>query len=179
MNQQLLDNNYLYVPNFISVQEAEDLAQEFFVAQRDGHLKIDPQCSKSPAIYNLLPCVKLLVKKIPVVSKLVEDEVFPTYAYGRIYQLGEVLNRHKDRDACEISITLNLKQSGPDWPIWIQKPNGDEVSLNLKPGDAMLYLGCTADHWREEYQGNLQVQVFLHYVLVNGPRSYAFFDIKK
>jgi len=163
MNPSLEQNNYLYVPNFLTVQEADELAQAFFVAQRDGRLRADPKCPASPAIYNLMPCVKTLVKKVPQVSKL-------------FYNKGEVLARHRDRDACEISLTVNLQKDETDWPIWIQKPNGEEVSLNLNPGDAMMYLGCIADHWREAYQGNMQTQVFFHYVRSDGPRAYAYFD---
>lgn len=179
MNQQLLDNNYLWIPNFVSTEEANNLAQEFFIAQRDGKCTLDPQCPSSPAVYNLLPCVKTLVKKVPQVSKLVEEDVLPTYTYGRIYQPGEVLKRHRDRDACEVSLTVNLQQFGKSWPIWIQKPNGEEINLDLRPGDAMLYLGCVADHWREKFEGDSHVQVFLHYVLANGSRAYTFFDSRK
>jgi hypothetical protein len=177
MNLSLEQNNYLYVPNFLTTQEAHELAQAFFVAQREGELILsDPQCPLSPSIYNLFPCVKTLVKKVPEVSELCGEDVLPTYVYGRIYSNGEILARHRDRDACEISLTVNLQKDQTDWPIWIQKPNGDEVSINLNPGDAMMYLGCVADHWREAYQGNMQTQVFFHYVLANGPRAYAYFD---
>jgi hypothetical protein len=176
MNLSLEQNNYLYVPNFLTAQEADELAQAFFIAQRDGKLNLDTQCPSSPAIYNLIPCVKVLVKKAPQVGELCGEDVLPTYVYGRIYSKGEVLARHRDRDACEISLTVNLQKDETDWPIWIQKPNGEEVSINLKPGDAMMYLGCTADHWRESYQGNMQTQVFFHYVRANGQRAYAYFD---
>lgn len=176
MNYSLEQNNYLYVPNFLTVQEADELAQAFFIAQRDGKLSLDPQCPSSPSIYNLMPCVKTLVKKVSQVSELCGEDVLPTYVYGRIYSNGEVLARHRDRDACEISLTVNLQKDETDWPIWIQKPNGEEVSINLNPGDAIMYLGCVADHWREAYQGNMQTQVFFHYVRANGPRAYAYFD---
>ena len=179
MNPQLQSNNYLYVPNFLTAQEADGLAQEFFIAQRDGKLVLDPQCPSSPAGYNLLPCVKMLVKKVPKVSALCQEDVLPTYAYGRIYSKNEVLGRHRDRPSCEISLTVNLQKDNVDWPIWITKPNGEEVSVSLNTGDAMMYLGCVAEHWREPYQGNSQVQVFFHYVRADGPFSYAFFDIQK
>ncbi len=179
MNLSLEQNNYLYIPNFISAQEADSLSQEFFIAQQDGKLQLDPQCPSSLAIYNLLPCVKLLVKKVPFVSELLGEDVLPTYTYGRIYPKGETLKRHRDRDACEISLTLNLQQYGNPWPIWIQKPNGEEVSLSLNPGDAMMYLGCEADHWREKFEGQSCIQIFLHYVRASGLRAYAYFDITK
>ena len=176
MNPSLEQNNYLYVPNFLTVQEADELAQAFFVAQKDGCLSLDSQCPISPAIYNLMSCVKTLVKKVPQVSELCGEDVLPTYVYGRIYSNGEILARHRDRDACEISLTVNLQKDETNWPIWIQKPNGEEVSLNLNVGDAMMYLGCIADHWREAYQGKMQTQVFFHYVRADGPKAYAYFD---
>ena len=176
MNQLLEQNNYLHVPNFLTPKEADELAQAFFIEQRNGTLRLDYQCPSSPAIYNLMPCVKMLVKKVSQVSDLCGHDVLPTYTYGRIYQKNEVLPRHRDRDACEISLTVNLQKDKTDWPIWIQKPNGEEVSLNLNPGDAMMYLGCVADHWREAYQGDMQTQAFFHYVIADGPRAYAYFD---
>ena len=103
-------------------------------------------------------------------------ELLPTYAFWRMYTVNSDLKKHKDRGACEISLTITLQKDEEDWPIWIKKPNGEEVSLNLNPGDAMMYLGCVADHWREAYQGNMQTQVFFHYVRANGPRAYAYFD---
>ena len=99
----------------------------------------------------------------------------PTYTYARVYTPGAILSRHTDRDACEISITLNLNQD-TKWPIWIKKPNGEEVSLDLQPGHAMLYLGCTAEHWRDRFEGQEYSQVFLHYVRANGPKAGCFFD---
>lgn len=176
MHTDLEQNNYLHVQNFLTLQEIEELTGAFFAAKQGGVLSVDPQCPSSPAAYNLLPCVKTLVKKTPRVSELCGEDVLPTYVYGRIYSHGEVLARHRDRDACEISLTVNLKKDAVDWPIWIQKPNGEEVSLDLNSGDAMLYLGCDADHWREAYQGDMQVQVFFHYVRANGARAYAYFD---
>jgi Rps23 Pro-64 3,4-dihydroxylase Tpa1-like proline 4-hydroxylase len=46
----------------------------------------------------------------------------------------------------------------------------------MQPGDAILYLGCEADHWRDPIPGSKCVQVFLHYVDSNGSRSGCYFD---
>ena len=177
MNLLLKENNYIYVPNFLTVQEADSLAQEFFVAQREGRLSLDPQCPSSPGTYNLMACVKMLVKKVPHVSELCEEDVLPTYTYGRIYQHGEILHRHRDRIPCEVSVTVNLQKDEFDWPIWIQKPDGTEASINLNTGDGMVYLGHVADHWREPYQGKCQTQAFFHYVFADGKNCHSFFDI--
>jgi predicted 2-oxoglutarate/Fe(II)-dependent dioxygenase YbiX len=88
-----------------------------------------------------------------------------------------MLETHKDRDSCEISVTVTLKQTS-NWPIYIKKPNGETAQLVLKPGDAMLYLGCEAEHWRDTLQEEEHTQVFLHYVRSRGPRSMHLFDGK-
>jgi hypothetical protein len=177
MNQQLLDNNYLHIPNFISQEEANNLANELldYSKMSNNLMEKDPQAPNSLSIYNFLPFVKLLVKKIPEVSSILEEDVLPTYAYSRIYTNKEILVRHRDRPACEISLTLNLKQD-KDWAIWFQKPDNQEISLKLNPGDAVMYLGEIADHWRDRYEGDAHVQLFMHYVRANGSKSWAVFD---
>jgi hypothetical protein len=177
MNQQLVDNNYLYIPNFISKEEANSLASKLIeYSKLPGNLMAcDTQAPNSLAMYNYLPFVKLLVKKISDISKTLQEDVLPTYTYTRIYSNGEVLKRHRDRPACEVSITLNLKKDN-EWPIWFQKPNGEEISLELNQGDAVMYLGEIADHWRNAYQGQEHIQVFLHYVRAEGSKYWAVFD---
>lgn len=175
MNPTLRQNNYLHVPQFITSRRAAELARAFFELERSGRYTTDAQAPSSPAAYNFLPFVRLLVEKMPFASDVSAEPLLPTYTYARIYKHGEILARHRDRDACEISFSLNLAQDA-EWPIHIQKPNGEEAALHLSPGDAVMYLGCEADHWRERFTGRHHVQVFIHYVRAYGPRAYAFFD---
>jgi PKHD-type hydroxylase len=42
-------------------------------------------------------------------------------------------------------------------------------SLDLRPGDGVLYKGCTIEHSRKEFKGREYIQVFLHYVDAHGP----------
>jgi alkylated DNA repair dioxygenase AlkB len=179
VNVQLEQNNFLFVPNFISKGHAEVLRQEFYELERSGKYEKDQQAPNSPAIYNFKPFLELLCQKTFEVSALVEETVLPTYTYARIYKNGEILARHRDRPACEISLTVHLG-SDTDWEIGIQKPSGEEIELNLNQGDAMLYLGCVADHWRSmPFSGQNYSQVFLHYVRSNGLNAWAYFDKKQ
>ena len=179
MNIQLEQNNFLFVPNFISQEQAQAFNQEFFILERDNGCVKDQQAPSSPAIYNFKPFLELLCQKVSEVNTLVEEPVLPTYTYARIYKKGEILTRHRDRPACEISLTLNIGGDMP-WSIGIQKPTGEEVNLDLNIGDAMLYLGCVADHWRDtSFSGQNYSQVFLHYVRSNGPNAWAYFDKRK
>ncbi|MGH7782075.1 MAG: hypothetical protein ACREQR_19840 [Candidatus Binataceae bacterium] len=111
----------------------------------------------------------LLSDLLPEVEAASGVHLFPTYAYFRVYKPGDILKIHKDRPACEISVTLCLGYSAPaPWPIWIAGPNG-RVKVSLEPGDALLYRGIECTHWREPFEGAHQAQVFLHYVDQNGP----------
>lgn len=108
----------------------------------------------------------LLKIKKQAVESITGLELLPTYSYARIYQYGNDLHKHKDRESCEISVTCKLGESKKyDYPIIIE---GNEI--NLDQGDAVIYKGCEVEHWRNRldepdyYLG----QVFLHYVDKNG-----------
>lgn len=167
--------NYLAVPGFVSKERAQALAQGLSAAQRHHPMDADTQVAGAPAVYNHLPLVRLLVESIPKIQDVCEERLLPTYAYARIYQQGSYLAPHMDRDACELSVTVNL-DADCRWPIWIRQPSGQAVALEMAPGDAVIYLGCDTEHWREPYNGSQCCQAFLHYVFSYGKRSYAYFD---
>jgi hypothetical protein len=175
MRIEIIQNNYLYVPGFITSDEALLLAQEFKEHCEKFNLPGDSQAPNSHSMYNFMPFVRLLVEKVPKVSDLLGEKVLPTYTYARVYKEGSELLRHKDRPACEISLTINLSKDS-DWPICFQRPDNTETSVELAPGDAILYLGCQGDHWREKFNGQEYVQLFMHYVKANGAKAWAYFD---
>jgi len=175
MKKTLEDNNYIILHDFISKDRASKLSFEFTKYCKENNIDGDPQAPNSFSTYNYTPFLELLCEKTPEVSKAIGETVLPTYSYARIYKNGSVLTRHTDRDACEISLTLHL-HGDQTWPIWIETPSGEEVKVDLNPGEAMVYLGKKAPHWREEYGGEYYTQVFLHYVRSRGDCSYAYFD---
>ena len=125
----------------------------------------------------------LLMKVLPIMKKQTGLNLIPTYSYTRLYEKGSILKRHKDRPSCEISTTLNL--GGDSWSIYIDPTGTDNVideyknilkpnapsghKVDLEPGDMLVYSGCELEHWREEFEGNICGQVFLHYNHVDGP----------
>lgn len=177
MNAQLSLSNYLYLPALIPQDTAHSLATEFIQYCASNNIQGDIQAPNSSSAYNYVGFAELLCELTPVISKVVGEKVLPTYSYARVYRKGDDLKIHKDREACEISVTLTLSQSAV-WPIYIKTPNGDTSTVLMSDGDAMLYLGCEAEHWREELRENTHVQVFLHYVLSRGKRSDFAFDAK-
>jgi len=175
MQLQIIQNNYLHVPGFIKSEHAFSLAKEFKEHCTKFNLQGDPQATNSHSMYDFMSFVRLLVEKTPEVSELLGEKVLPTYTYARVYKEDSELLRHRDRPACEVSLTLNLSKD-KDWPIYFQRPDGSETSLELEPGDAVLYLGCQADHWRNKFEGQECVQLFMHYVRSYGSKSWAYFD---
>jgi hypothetical protein len=103
-------------------------------------------------------------------------ELFPTYSYFRLYKRGDELAKHTDRPACEISVSINLGQTpARSWALNIEGAAGVE-SVELMPGDALVYRGIECEHWRDRYLGERLGQTFLHYVDKNGPNVEWKFD---
>jgi predicted 2-oxoglutarate/Fe(II)-dependent dioxygenase YbiX len=175
MNRLLVENNYIIIPNFISSYRSNKLKEDFSKFAKENNLGGDPQAFNSSAYHNYISFLELLCEKTPEVSEILEETVLPTYTYSRIYKKGSILEKHTDRDACEISLTLHLGGDS-SWPIWIKTPSGEDKAINLNPGDAMMYFGCDAEHWRNEYGGEEYVQVFLHYVRSRGDKFNSYFD---
>ena len=123
------------------------------------------------------PVVEHLLERLrPPVEQVTGLRLHPTYSYVRLYHHGDVLTPHQDRDACEISVSLNLGQDPPaPWPLWIRGTAGPDA-IELEPGDALIYRGIDCEHWRDAYGGARLGQVFLHYVDQAGPHAAWRFD---
>jgi hypothetical protein len=136
----------------------------------------DAQVADAPVAYGDPHLDALLERVRGRVEQATGFALWPTYSYLRLYKRGNLLKAHRDRPACEISMTVNLGMSGDEpWPIWIAGPQGI-ASVSLNPGDGLIYRGCDCYHWREPFQGNHLAQVFLHYVDQNGPNAEWKYD---
>ena len=118
-----------------------------------------------------------------VLEKIIGRKLYNTYYYERFYSSGQELSKHLDRPPCEISVSVhvstNLKHL---WPIFLKKPNGENVGIELEPGDGLLYKGCERPHWREKMPEDPETKnlyyhnIFFHYVLQDGNRAHHAFD---
>jgi hypothetical protein len=173
-------NKYLVVKKAISSSFAKFITQYFllkrkvarkffdekYISQFTTEFGVwnDDQVPETYSHYADIVMETLLSWVQPVIEKHMGYKLSPTYSYARIYKKGDILERHKDRFSCEISITLNL--GGDRWPIYLE-PSGQKgkkgIKVDLNPGDMLIYSGCNLEHWREAFQGEDCVQVFLHY----------------
>jgi hypothetical protein len=136
----------------------------------------DGQVPDTPCAYGDFIMEGLLISLLPEIEHASGLALSPTYSYFRVYKHGDSLARHTDRPSCEISLSLCLGfEQEESWPFWIEGPGG-AASVNLAPGDAVLYRGMDLPHWRERFEGQRQAQLFLHYVDQNGPYTEWRFD---
>lgn len=136
----------------------------------------DPQVADAPVAYGDPHLDALLESVRGKVEQATGLRLFPTFSYLRVYKHGNLLKAHRDRPACEVSMTVNLGMDADEpWPIWIAGPQGI-ASVPLNPGDGLIYRGCDCYHWREPFAGNHLAQVFLHYVDQNGSSTEWKYD---
>lgn len=147
----------LFLKNYCLIQHVKNEEFEEKVNHKGIASSVDTQYYADPVFETYL-----IIK-----SKLIEEnlnlKLLPTYSYWRMYTLGSFLRKHKDREACEISVTAKIGSCKTPWPIYM-----DNVSYHLEEGDALVYPGIETVHWREEFTGDWNTQVFLHYVDAQG-----------
>lgn len=126
--------------------------------------------------YSILPFEALLQQVLPTVEFIVGKHLYPTYSYARIYYEGAEMKEHRDRPSCEYSVTMTISVDETPWDIWIQDLKGNRKPVSLPVGSMMVYEGTKCPHWRDKYTGKKQIQVFLHYVDVNGKYYNEMYD---
>jgi len=147
------------------------LSLNYQILHRNGYFGFnDGQVENAYAAYGLPLSDSLLELFAPLVGEALGYAVHPTYSYTRFYLPGAVLKRHVDRPSCEISATLPIDYVGARlWPIHLESKTGSAVPVELAPGDLLLYKGDERPHWRDAFEGEWQIQVFLHFVRQGGP----------
>jgi hypothetical protein len=119
---------------------------------------------------------RLLEGLVPDMERITGRPLYPTYAYFRVYRNGDILQRHRDRPACEFTLSLCIGYEGATgWPLCVLGREG-EFAADLKPGDGLVFKGLECDHWREAFCGVSASMAFLHYVDREGPYSEWRFD---
>ena len=161
------DNGYLIIPKILSGELLDFIGIYAYNRARIGvgAWMEDSQAPNTPSFYGDLTMENLSDFLLPKIESAAGMKLLQTYTFFRVYKAGDILENHRDRPSCEISISLSLRKKGNIWPIYI-----NNTAVMLEEGDAVLYRGIEFEHWREPYtEGTKQAQVFLHYVDANGP----------
>jgi len=187
----------LYDPKelYSSISEESGQITYYGSVDRFHHNPDEIQVPGSLSRYNHPQYKEAHIKIRLILEDILGEKLYNTYYYDRTYRRGQRLVRHKDRDACEISVSIQIStNSVMPWPFCIETPNGEEHSVNLQNGWGLLYKGCEREHWREPLESRYTKlgqfwnkirrikddtyhhQIFFHYVKANGPRVHCAFD---
>ena len=172
-----MDKLYFKVPNMISKDACELLGGALLLCEQgsnpNGPEFNDRQSMGAFSRYRYSGTDALMFYLLPKMEELTGKTLKPTFSYSRVYRNGHDLWKHVDRGECEYSATITLKTDGTPWPIVM-----GEESLELEQGSACVYKGPDIPHYREPYTGNEHVQVFVHYVDVNGKYADTQADVE-
>ena len=100
----------------------------------------------------------------------VGEKLLPTYSYITAYTNNSYMAIHTDREACEVSVSINLASTF-NWGLYIADLQGSTAKIITEVGDGVIYLGPQVEHWRNlliSDKPEFYIQTFLHYVKANG-----------
>ena len=112
----------------------------------------------------------------PKVEKMLGTDLLPTYSYGRIYTEGSELEKHTDRRSSQLAVNVSLARD-IQWDLHFEW-KGQDLMVDLKPGDVVIYSGDTIPHWRDKYTGKEHVNAFLQFVYADGPYAALKYDAR-
>ena len=162
-----------FIPSFFSIY----LRNYFTLRVQNDRLGGDEQAPNSHCVYGDPAFDMAMYMSTEDIGKIVGKNLIPQYTYARIYKNGSQLKIHTDRPECQYSVTLSL---GGDykkpWPIWIKDYAGNMNEVPLDEGDMVVYHGTELEHWRDKFEGNMQYQLFMHYVEAEGEFKDRVFD---
>ncbi len=162
---------YLFVKGLLPPALLEYLKVYYAILLADNYFSHDSQCPSSLSLSGD-PALDAVMEWIrPELGRLVGFSLAPTYSYTRRYAKGDVLTRHRDRAACEVSVTISIqipKSAGPS--VMYLKSNGaEETKVEMREGDGCVYAGSEVEHWRKRFRVDGYIQLFLHFIARRGP----------
>jgi len=165
----LKDKKYKYVKNMLSPDMVEFLTSYSLKNFDKGDDQVPLSSglhSRKSEIYN-----HIVHHLLPIMEKETNLKLKPIYSYNRIYLGGSELEKHIDREQCEISASITLKYFYKDkdykWPLCM-----DDTPIVIETGDGVIYKGCEIPHWRPVFNQPIEYwhhQLFVHYIDLNGP----------
>ena len=174
---QFQDKGFQKIKGYIAPYFSQFLRNYFTLRVQNDRLGGDEQAPNSHCVYGDPAFDMAMYMSTEDIGKIVGKNLIPQYTYARIYKNGSDLKIHSDRPECQYSVTLSL---GGDykkpWPIWIKDYAGNVNEVPLDEGDMVVYHGTELEHWRDKFEGNMQYQLFMHYVDSEGEFKDRVFD---
>lgn len=176
------EQGYVHLRQFVPDLMTNYLREYFNTLDKTNSLEPgDAQVENSNCVYGDPAFDTFMLMATPIISKIIGLDLLPTYTYARIYHRGAELLPHVDREQCEHSCTISLGGEYEKlWPIWVKHPekHPNPLMIDLYPGDILIYKGTEILHWRDEFLGLRQYQLFMHFVDAHGKFSDQLYDTR-
>lgn len=170
-------HGFVHLTGLIPQELAIFLARYVLLSERLGRFAEDNAQVPGSSVGYGDPAFETLLEVVgPSVGDLLGLRLAPTYSFIRLYKEGQALEPHRDRPACEHSVTLHLGGDGDEWPLFLQLGDDEPASWTQGIGDATVYRGCDVLHWRRPFSGMWYAQVFLHFVDMDGEHRGELLD---
>ena len=172
MNPELREKGYIFAKGLLEPSLAHVIYKALLLKQWRGKSFRDNHIPTAAAVTTDTLLDAVLLELRPKIETISGCRLIPTYSYARVYFHGDIMISHRDRDSCEVSVSIHLSRDGGEASLWFQP----DTKVEMEEGDGAVYLGCEIDHWRERFTGNSMGQIFLHYVSADGPFAARAFD---
>ena len=169
--ERLRRDRYAVIRGLVHPVQVAALRRYYRELVAEGHVALgDEQVPLRYRAHNEPLARRLHTELAGLVGTLAGEAVKPSYVYFASYLAGAVLEPHRDRAQCELSISLQIDyapepEGDTPWPLLVE---GRAITLGL--GDALVYRGRELTHAREALpEGHASASMFFHYV----PEGFA------
>ncbi len=184
LNKKLLEDKYVFdefhpanLSNVIH-NDMLELLKSYYKTTREKNVWIlgDKQSNRYKAHNE--PMARFLHYEIlPLIEKITEKRLMPTYTYLSSYKKDSDLPPHTDRADCEYTVSFLINKD-VDWPIYCHKvkqpvkskgrhwedvPTDECFKLEGDMGGFIMFMGTDHLHFRQNYSGEFYDILLLHY----------------
>ncbi len=107
----------IFIKDFLPIQLFNFINSYCLIKySNSSHVDLDQQTGSFTRSYGDPVMETLMDLSTPVIESNVGKKLFPTYSYFRIYDKGDDLKTHTDREACEFTVALCLGADPVDKP---------------------------------------------------------------
>jgi hypothetical protein len=170
----------ILLENFLTKNECEKLNEIAFANLQENKFVFEGNeqyYANSYGCENLPEYTKKLHQLTPKIIELCgkSKEIRQETVYTRAYFNGSTLKKHTDRKYLDISLSVcTFKSIQHDWPLFIEKSEGQVEKFTTKPGDAVLFQGRRYPHWRDDLictNDQLVLQTFFHWRILGADKN--------
>jgi hypothetical protein len=147
--------NFFFLPEFMGKDEVTFTISETLLSNRTLHhhtfnypnllstsKESDEYIEKATTVINYPEYKSLCASIRKEVESILKIEIYPSYYVNHYYNVGAALGGNYEKRNREYTLCLQISSNLTEkWPLKLINRSNELISLNLQPGDAVLYKG--------------------------------------